>query len=171
MDACRPLHFRCEFCSRTFVIVLCMVGAMPAPAQANRVPGDPGTVSRSCQPFGAQESVSVYWSACPVFFPKTALLWTASAHYDGNGVWLHNVNTVARSPQTRGWETTWRSYAGHFGSEFWSGRVVGYHYITDKTGIPRLIELSEAHDCNLLNWGQQGCCNGDACNTTNEAKP
>ena len=150
--------------------ILCSALISPF-AHAERVPGDPGTVSRSCAPFGAQESVSVYWSACPVFFPKTALLWTASAHYDANGVWLHNINTVARSPKTNGWEITWRSYAGHFGSEFWTGRVVGYHYIKDEYGIERFIENSEARDCNLSNWGQQGCCNGDDCHMSIGEQP
>ena len=144
------------------VITLCVILSAPV-AHGERVPGDPGTVSRSCMPFGAQESVSVHWGPCPILFPKRSMLWTASAHYAGNGVWLHNINTVAKSPQTSGWEFTWRSYAGHFASEFWTGRVVGYHYIIDGSGIPRFIELSEAHDCNLGNWGQQ-CCEG-ACPT------
>jgi hypothetical protein len=69
----------------------------------------------------------IYWSACPVFFPKTALLWT--------------------------------------------GRVVGYHYIKDEYGIERFIENSEARDCNLSNWGQQGCCNGDDCPMTTGEQP
>ncbi len=79
-------------------------------------------VSRSCIVAGAQESLTYKYG-------DHRWLWTASAHYDMWGKWLHNVNTVEQSPATNGWQDRWCSYAGHFGSEFWFGRVHGYHWV------------------------------------------
>lgn len=128
------------------MIAVSLIIVLPtASAIAERLAGDAGTVSRSCLPVGAQESVSVRWD-----FSRQQL-WTASSHYR-NGVWLHNTNTVERSPGTFGWENTWRSYAGHLGTEFWYGEVIGSHW-ANEYGIPRLIEHSYANDCNLAHWG------------------
>lgn len=103
-----------------------------------------GIVSRSCAAFGAQESISVDWG-----FNKFTL-WTASSHYR-NGAFLHTVNTT-KGGTTNGWEYTWRSYAGHFGSEYWYGSVVGHHYRSDQ-GWFIFLGNSTATDCNLSNWG------------------
>lgn len=96
-----------------------------------------GTVSRSCAPFGAQESVTVDW----LFQRHT--LWTSSSHYR-NGIFLHTTTS-------NGWESTWRSYAGHLGSEFWYGRVIGAHYISER-GVISFLGNSYATDCNLREW-------------------
>lgn len=104
-----------------------------------------GVVSRSCLAAGAQESITVDWSF------KSSMLWTASEHYR-NGAFLHTINTT-RNGTTSGWENTWRSYAGHLGSEFWYGRVVGYHWKSDG-GFIRFLGNSTAVDCNLANWGR-----------------
>lgn len=107
-----------------------------------------GVVSRSCVGFGAQESITVDWGF------KSYMLWTASSHYR-NGAFLHNVNTQKIGPNgawTNGWELTWRSYAGHFGSEFWYGQVIGHHYRND-SGWITFLGNSTATDCNLSNWG------------------
>lgn len=108
-----------------------------------------GTVSRSCAGAGAQESISVDWGF------KNYLLWTASEHYR-NSVKLHTINTVKvdanGNPITDGWELTWRSYAGHLGSEFWYGVVVGHHY-KNEAGIVSFLGNSIATDCNLGEWG------------------
>lgn len=102
-----------------------------------------GFVSRSCAPFGAQESISVDWGL------KNYWLWTASSHYR-NGIFLHNTNTVSKG--NNGWEFTWRSYAGHFRSEFYYGRVVGHHWGNDR-GWFIFYGNTEAVDCNLRQWG------------------
>lgn len=112
----------------------------PAWAGEARVEGW-NLVSRSCGRCGSQESITYK------FFDHR-VLWTASAHYDANGNWLHNVNTAAKAPATGGWEDTWRSYAGHLGSEFWYGRVVGYHWAYD-AGVVHPLRSTEARDCNL----------------------
>ena len=104
-----------------------------------------GIVSRSCLPAGAQESVTVDWGFKPY------LLWTASAHYR-NGTFLHTINTVSSSPSTGGWQNTWRSYAGHLGSEFWYGKVIGYHWGNSR-GAFFLYGTTVASDCNLSQWG------------------
>lgn len=104
-----------------------------------------GRVSRSCLAAGAQESISVDWGFKPY------LLWTASEHYR-NGAWLHTTNTIARSPDTNGWQYTWRSYSGHFGAEFWYGQVVGFHW-GNSGGIYLFYGNSTATDCNLTQWG------------------
>ena len=104
-----------------------------------------GIVSRSCLPFGAQESVTVDWGF------RRYWLWTASSHYR-NGYWLHNVNTVGKGQN--GWEYTWRSYAGHFASEYWYGTVVGHHYRSDY-GFIVFLGNSTASNCNVAQWGQQ----------------
>jgi len=103
-----------------------------------------GTVSRSCLAAGAQESITVDWGF------NSYLLWTASSHYR-NGVFLHTVNTT-RGGTTNGWDYTWRSYAGHLGSEFWYGSVIGYHYRND-SGWITFLGNTTASDCNLTNWG------------------
>jgi hypothetical protein len=103
-----------------------------------------GIVSRSCATFGAQESISVDWG-----FNKFTL-WTASSHYR-NGAFLHTTNTT-KNGTTNGWEYTWRSYAGHFGSEYWYGAVVGHHCRSDR-GWFIFLGNSTATDCNLRNWG------------------
>lgn len=98
-------------------------------------------VSRSCLVgAGAQESITYKVG-------DHRLLWTASAHYDSNGNWLHNVNTIESSPKTGGWQDTWRSYAGHFG-EFWYGQVIGYHW-TKMQGADWLLAQTFATDCNI----------------------
>ncbi|HWW06520.1 hypothetical protein [Collimonas sp.] len=104
-----------------------------------------GIVSRSCAPAGAQESISVDWGF------KKNLLWTASSHYR-NGAILHTTNTVNNAGSQNGWEYTWRSYAGHFGSEFWYGSVVGHHWRND-SGFISFLGNSYASDCNLRQWG------------------
>jgi hypothetical protein len=103
-----------------------------------------GIVSRSCAGFGAQESISVDWG-----FNKFTL-WTASSHYR-NGAFLHTTNTT-KNGTTNGWEYTWRSYVGHFGSEYWYGTVIGHHYRSDQ-GFFIFLGNSTATDCNLGNWG------------------
>lgn len=104
-----------------------------------------GRVSRSCLAAGAQESISVDWGFNPY------LLWTASEHYR-NGAWIHTINTVVSSPDTNGWQYTWRSYAGHFGTEFWYGQVVGWHW-GNSGGLYLFYGNSTATDCNLTQWG------------------
>ena len=104
-----------------------------------------GIVSRSCAPVGAQESISVDWSF------NSHLLWTASQHYK-DGAFLHTINTTSNSGSTGGWEYTWRSYAGHFGSEFWYGMVIGHHYKRNG-GLVSFLGNSIAYDCNLSEWG------------------
>ncbi|WP_141111242.1 hypothetical protein [Chromobacterium haemolyticum] len=104
-----------------------------------------GIVSRSCAPFGAQESISVDWSG------RSYSLWTASSHYR-NGTWIHNTNTRVYGGD--GWQDTWRSYAGHFGSEFWYGSVVGHHYRNQSSYIS-FLGNSSAVDCNLSQWGTE----------------
>jgi hypothetical protein len=100
-----------------------------------------GIVSRSCLAAGAQESVAVDWNF------NSYWLWTASYHYR-DGQLIHGVDGI--------WENTWRSYAGHLGTEFWYGRVVGSHYIIDMgTGQERYLGISEATDCNLSKWGTE----------------
>ncbi len=114
----------------------------PTPAAAGEVQVDGwNAISRSCARAGAQQSIT-----CKPFDHR--VLWTASAHYDPSGNWLHNVNTVAQSPATGGWQDTWRSCAGHLGSEFRYGRVVGYHWAKDGDWIHPLA-FTEARDCNL----------------------
>lgn len=103
-----------------------------------------GIVSRSCLAAGAQESISVDWG-----FNKF-LLWTATSHYK-DGVLLHTINTT-RGGTVDGWELTWRSYAGHLGSEFWYGSVIGHHWKSD-SGFISFLGNSTAVDCNLANWG------------------
>lgn len=102
-----------------------------------------GVVSRSCLAAGAQESISVDWGY------NKFNLWTASLHYK-DGALLHVTNTV--KPGGNGWDYTWRSYAGHFASEFWYGSVVGNHYRNDQ-GFITFLGNSTATDCNLSNWG------------------
>ncbi len=97
----------------------------------------PGWVSRSCAPVGAQESITVDWTY------QSNRYWTSSNHYRG-GVLLHSLWS--------GWQVTWRSYAGHFGSEFWYGTVVGYHWTADYSKV-RMLGVSQAVDCNLSHWG------------------
>ncbi|WP_124382788.1 hypothetical protein [Ralstonia sp. SET104] len=104
-----------------------------------------GVVSRSCLPAGAQESITVDWGF------KPHQLWTASEHHR-NGAFLHVVNTVSTSPNTGGWQNTWRSYAGHLGSEFWYGTVIGYHW-GNSGGAFFLHGITTASDCNLSQWG------------------
>jgi hypothetical protein len=104
-----------------------------------------GIVSRSCAAAGAQESISVDWGLVP------HTLWTASSHYR-NGAFLHTINTVSNTGATAGWENTWRSYAGHLGSEFWYGSVLGYHYQRNG-GLVLFLGNSTASDCNLSEWG------------------
>lgn len=65
---------------------------------------------------------------------------------------LHTVNTT-RGGTTSGWEDTWRSYAGHLGTEYWYGRVVGYHW-RNNGGLFIFLGNSIAVDCNLANWGR-----------------
>lgn len=96
-----------------------------------------GIVSRSCLAAGAQESITVDWGF------NSYWLWTASYHYR-NGQQLHSVQGT--------WEYTWRSYAGHLGTEFWYGEVVGSHY-QYINGQERNLGVSRATDCNLSNWG------------------
>ena len=103
-----------------------------------------GIVSRSCAPLGAQESVTVDWTF------KKYMLWTASTHYR-NGMFMHTTNTVGKG--VNGWEYTWRSYAGHFGTEYYYGLVVGNHYGNDR-GWYIFYGTSQASDCNLRQWGQ-----------------
>lgn len=103
-----------------------------------------GKVSRSCAPFGAQESITVDWTFTP------HQLWTASSHYR-NGSFLHNTNTTVSSGNIGGWQTTWRSYAGHFASEFWYGVVIGHHY--RRSGFVYFLGNTVASDCNLSQWG------------------
>jgi len=103
-----------------------------------------GKVSRSCAPFGAQESITVDWTFTPHQF------WTASSHYK-DGAFLHTTNTVNNAGAIGGWENTWRSYAGHFGSEFWYGTVIGYHY--KRLGLVSFLGNTVATDCNLTQWG------------------
>ncbi len=99
----------------------------------------PGFVSRSCLPVGAQESITVDWTF------RQDLYWTASAHYK-NGILQHIPNS--------GWSPTWRSYAGHLGSEFWYGAVVGYHWRFDtRIRQPVRMAVTTATDCNLRQWG------------------
>lgn len=98
----------------------------------------PGRVSRSCAPLGAQESITVDWTFASRWY------WTASQHYR-NGILLHVPNS--------GWANTWRSYAGHFGSEFWYGFVQGFHYDWDPRWGGRFLGGSIASDCNLGQWG------------------
>src|SRR5690606_397342 len=104
-----------------------------------------GIVSRSCIGAGAQESITVDWSF------KNHLLWTASEHFR-NGVFLHAINTVGKGQN--GWEYTWRSYAGHLGSEFWTRRVVWHHW-KNSGGLYIFLGNSIATDCNLPQWGTQ----------------
>ncbi|WP_247537609.1 hypothetical protein [Ralstonia pseudosolanacearum] len=104
-----------------------------------------GIVSRSCLPAGAQESITVDWG----FQPHQ--LWTASEHHR-NGAFLHVVNTVSSSPDTGGWQNTWRSYAGHLGSEFWYGTVIGYHW-GNSGGAFFMYGTTTSTDCNLSQWG------------------
>jgi hypothetical protein len=104
-----------------------------------------GIVSRSCLPAGAQESITVDWGF------NYYWLWTASSHYR-NGAWLHNVNTTSNAGSTGGWEYTWRSYAGHLGTEYWYGQVTGYHY-KKIGGVVSFMGNSWATDCNLSQWG------------------
>lgn len=107
-----------------------------------------GVVSRSCLPAGAQESITVDWGF------KKYMLWTASGHYR-DGVLLHNINTQALLPNgqmSNGWYLTWRSYAGHLGTEYWYGAVLGYHYKND-SGFISFLGFSTAKDCNIGNWG------------------
>jgi hypothetical protein len=104
-----------------------------------------GIVSRSCLAAGAQESISVDWAY------KSYTLWTASEHYR-NGALIHTVNTT-KGGTTNGWEYTWRSYAGHLGSEFWYGKVIGYHW-RSAGGLILFLGNSVATDCNLANWGR-----------------
>lgn len=104
-----------------------------------------GVVSRSCLAFGAQESISVDWGF------KSYWLWTASQHYR-NGTLLHTINTAGNGPVENGWQKTWRSYAGHFGSEFWYGTVIGHHWRAED-GFISFLGNSTATDCNLGQWG------------------
>ncbi len=60
-------------------------------------------VSRSCIVAGVQESLTYKYG-------DHRWLWTASAHYDMWGKWLHNVNTVEQSPATNGWQDRWCPY-------------------------------------------------------------
>lgn len=103
-----------------------------------------GVVSRSCLAAGAQESITVDWGF------NQFVLWTASSHYR-DGVFLHTTNTT-KGGTTNGWDLTWRSYAGHFGTEFWYGSVIGHHYRND-SGWITFLGNSTATDCNLGNWG------------------
>ena len=97
----------------------------------------PGIVSRSCLPAGAQESITVDWTF------TVDRYWTASEHYR-NGVLLHVPNS--------GWSVTWRSYAGHLGTEYWYGYVAGWHWKWNG-GKGYFLGLSTATDCNLARWG------------------
>jgi hypothetical protein len=106
-----------------------------------------GIVSRSCAPFGAQDSITVDWGFTPY------LLWTASQHFR-NGAFLHTVNTTSNAGSTGGWEYTWRSYAGHFGTEFYYGTVIGHHYKRNG-GLVSFMGNSHATDCNLSEWGTE----------------
>lgn len=101
--------------------------------------------SRSCAPAGAQESSTFH----PSLLPRRRL-WTASAHYNADGDLLHIINTYPKAPQARGWEFTWRSYAGHLASEFWWGIVVGYHYGWNGNGKEVYLGGTRATDCNIL---------------------
>lgn len=130
-------HLRSKFLMKSAVLSLFSLYAMNASAL--------GIVSRSCLAAGAQESISVDWGFTPHW------LWTASQHYR-NGAFLHTINTVSKSPSTNGWEYTWRSYAGHFGSEFWYGTVVGHHWRSNY-GLYTFMGNSTATDCNLSQWG------------------
>lgn len=103
-----------------------------------------GKVSRSCLAAGAQESITVDWRFNPYW------LWTASSHYR-NGVILHTINTT-RGGVTSGWDYTWRSYAGHLGTEFWYGTVIGYHY-SSYQGFITSLGTTTASNCNLSQWG------------------
>lgn len=98
-------------------------------------------VSRSCAPAGTQESITYKPFA-------HRWLWTASVHYDAQGNFLHTVNTVVASPKTDGWQDTWRSWAGHFASEFWYGKVIGSHWAF-ADGVRYPLRYTEAVDCNI----------------------
>lgn len=102
-----------------------------------------GGVSRSCAAAGAQESISVDWGGTPHWF------WTVSQHYNNSGQFLHEVRTIGRGD---GWDYTWRSYAGHLASEFYYGRVDGFHWVFEN-GINRNFQNTRAYDCNLAEWG------------------
>jgi hypothetical protein len=80
------------------------------------------------------------------------MLWTASAHYDSKGNLLHVINTIATSPGTYGWQDTWRSYAGHFGTEYWYGKVVGYHW-AKRLGVDWFMGGTVAFNFNIGNPG------------------
>jgi hypothetical protein len=114
-----------------------VLSALAPPVQAL------GIVSRSCAPFGAQESITVDWHFSPHY------LWTASIHYR-NGFLLHTVNSSGDG--NGGWSYDWRSYAGHFGTEFWYGMVIGQHY-EYRGGFVSFLGNSRAGDCNLSEWG------------------
>jgi len=102
-----------------------------------------GIVSRSCAPVGAQESVTVDWHFRPHY------LWTTSTHYR-NGVFLHTAGAADEGGPA--WHLGWRAYAGHFGSDFWYGRVIGRHYAY-RAGMVSFLGTSQATDCNLDQWG------------------
>ena len=130
-----------KYCKNSIKIFLTAIPIIAASPNADAL----GIVSRSCAAVGAQESISVDWS-----FQKFTL-WTASTHYRA-GVLLHTINSVATNPAQNGWEHTWRSYAGHIGSEFFYGTVIGSHWKSD-SGLFSMIGESTATDCNLSQWG------------------
>lgn len=102
-----------------------------------------GIVSRSCGPVGAQESVTVDWHFRPHY------LKTFSIHYR-NGGFLHTASSADDGGAQ--WRLGWRSYAGHFGSEFWHGKVIGQHYAY-RSGVISYLGNSYASNCNLREWG------------------
>jgi hypothetical protein len=106
-----------------------------------------GKVSRSCLPAGAQESITVDWGFVPWW------TWTASYHYR-NGVLLHSVisQQTLQWGGTSEWVWSWRGYAGHLGTEYWYGHVVGSHYWWDGTQAI-WMGTTDAVDCNLSHWG------------------
>ncbi|MCU7937527.1 MAG: hypothetical protein KZQ99_22165 [Candidatus Thiodiazotropha sp. (ex Dulcina madagascariensis)] len=126
------------------IFIISMLLGLTTLASTQNAFSAPGKVSRSCAPFGAQESVTVDWT----FQPHS--LWTASQHFK-NGSFLHTINTTSNSSSTGGWEYTWRSYAGHFGTEFWYGAVIGHHY--KRNGLVSFLGNTSATDCNLSEWG------------------
>jgi hypothetical protein len=114
--------------------IIFMLGLLGAVQSAQAV----GIVSRSCLGAGAQESITVDWTLANNWY------WTASEHYR-NGALLHTPNS--------GWSNTWRSYAGHLGSEFWYGFVAGHHWRWTASTGTALMGISTATDCNLSQWG------------------
>lgn len=48
-----------------------------------------------------------------------------------------------------GWDDTWRSAACHFAEGYGGWHVTGYHYTRDNNYNERLMEITEADDCNI----------------------